>query len=136
MSIKAIETGTNQLLCEVRDRVAIITLNRPEVRNALGNIITPALRQMILDRGEDPDVGALVLTGSGTAFCAGGDVKGMGASSKKKEPTREQKITRLKEGQRTLTGRLRNLRKPTIAAMPGPASGDGLAIALDCDIII
>ena len=62
MSIKAIETGTNQLLCEVRDRVAIITLNRPEVRNALGNTITPALRQMIRDRGEDPEVGALLLT--------------------------------------------------------------------------
>ncbi len=136
MSTKVIETGTNQLICEVRDRVAIITLNRPEARNALGNIITPALRQMIRDRGEDPDVGALVLTGSGTAFCAGGDVKGMAASSTEKETTNEQKITRLKEGQRTLTGRLRNLRKPTIAAMPGPAAGAGLAIALACDIRI
>ena len=80
MSVKTIETGTDQLLCEVRDTVAIITLNRPEVRNALGNTITPALRQMIRDRGEDPDVGALLLTGSGTAFCAGGDIKGMGDS--------------------------------------------------------
>ncbi|SVE58067.1 uncharacterized protein METZ01_LOCUS510921, partial [marine metagenome] len=110
MSIKAIETCTNQLLCEVRDSVAIITLNRPKVRNALGNTITPALRQMIRDRGEDPDVGALLLTGSGTAFCAGGDVKGMGASLIKKETTREQKIGHLKEGQRTLTGSLRSLR--------------------------
>ena len=136
MSIKAIETGTNQLLCEVRDSVAIITLNRPKVRNALGNTITPALRQMIRDRGEDPDVGALLLTGSGTAFCAGGDVKGMGASLIKKETTREQKISHLKEGQRTLTGSLRSLRKPTVAAIPGPAAGAGLAIALACDIRI
>ena len=136
MTTKTIETGTNQLLCEVRDNVAIITLNRPEVRNALGNTITPALRQMIRDRGKDPEIGALLLTGSGTAFCAGGDVKGMGTSSKKEKMTNEQKITRLKEGQRTLTGNLRNLRMPTVAALPGPAAGAGLAIALACDIRI
>ena len=87
MTTKTIETGTNQLMCEVRDHVAIITLNRPEVRNALGNTITPALRQMIRDRGNDPEIGALLLTGSGTAFCAGGDVKGMGTSSKKEKMT-------------------------------------------------
>ena len=74
-----IDTGTNELLCVIRDRVAIITLNRPEVRNAMSDALTPALRNMIKACGENPDVGALLITGAGTAFCAGGNVKGMGA---------------------------------------------------------
>ena len=136
MVTKIIDTGTDQLLCEVKDSVAVITLNRPEVRNALGDTITPALRRMIRDRGQDSDVGALLLTSSGTAFCAGGDIKGMATSSPKTETTFEQKVAQLRERQRTLTGALRQLRKPTIAAMPGPAAGAGLAIALACDIRI
>src|SRR5437870_5290650 len=75
----AIDTGTDELLCVIRDRVAIITLNRPEVRNAMSDTLTPALRAMIKACGENPDVGVLLLTGAGAAFCAGGNVKGMGA---------------------------------------------------------
>ncbi|MBY9039599.1 enoyl-CoA hydratase/isomerase family protein, partial [Pseudomonas fluorescens] len=74
-----IDTGTNELLCVIRDRVAVITLNRPEARNSLSDTLTPALRSMIRTCGESPDVGALLLTGAGEAFCAGGNVKGMGA---------------------------------------------------------
>ena len=73
-----IDTGTSELLCEIRDRVALITLNRPEARNALSDHLTPALRRMIKQCGDDPGVGALLITGAGTAFCAGGDVKGIG----------------------------------------------------------
>ena len=76
-----IDTGTTELLCSVRDGVALITLNRPEARNAMSDRLTPALRRMIKERGDDPDVGALLITGAGTAFCAGGDVKGMGDNS-------------------------------------------------------
>lgn len=136
MATGSIDTGTDQLLCEVREQVAVITLNRPESRNALGNIITPALRRMIRERDEDPDVGALLITGAGTAFCAGGDVKGMANSSPAVEMTLDQKVARLKERQRTLTGALVAVRKPTVAALPGPAAGAGLAIALACDIRI
>jgi enoyl-CoA hydratase/carnithine racemase len=134
----AIDTGTNELLCAVRDRVAIITLNRPEARNALSDHLSPALRRMIKSCGENPDVGAVLLTGAGTAFCAGGDVKGMGAhrDPNKLAMSSEEKITDLKERQRLLTGALYGLRKPTIAALPGPAAGAGLAIALACDIRI
>ena len=57
-----IDTGTTELLCEVRDGVAIITLNRPEARNALSDKLTPALRTQIRERGEDPEVGALLIT--------------------------------------------------------------------------
>src|ERR1700721_528507 len=83
-----IDTGTNELLCAIRDRVAVITLNRPEARNALSDHLTPALRGMIKTCGENPDVGALLITGAGTAFCAGGDVKGMGAHPAKKKRKR------------------------------------------------
>ena len=55
----AIDTGTSELLCVIRERVAIITLNRPEVRNALSDHLTPALRTMNKACGENPEVGAL-----------------------------------------------------------------------------
>ena len=124
-----IDTGTDELLCVIRDRVAIITLNRPEVRNALSDNLTPALRTMIKTCGENPEVGALLITGAGTAFCAGGNVKGMGAhrDKKKLEMSYDEKVADLQERQRLLTGALVSVRKPTIAALPGPAVGAGLA---------
>jgi enoyl-CoA hydratase/carnithine racemase len=135
---KIIDTGTNELLCTVRDRVAIITLNRPEARNALSDHLTPALRTMIRTCGEDPNVGVLLITGAGTAFCAGGDVKGMGAnrSAAKQAMSFDDKVADLQERQRLLTGALVSVRKPTIAALPGAAAGAGLAIAMACDIRI
>ena len=132
----AIDTGTDQLLCEIRQDVAVITLNRPEARNALSDDLTPALRRMIKARGEDPAVGALLLTGAGAAFCAGGDVKGMGKGGRKAAMSDEERIEDLKVRQRTLTGALFHCPKPTIAALPGPAAGAGLAIAMACDIRI
>jgi 1,4-dihydroxy-2-naphthoyl-CoA synthase len=133
-----IGTGTDELLCAIRDRVAIITLNRPEVRNALSDNLTPALRTMIKTCGENPDVGVLLITGAGTAFCAGGNIKGMGAhrDKKKLEMSYDEKVADLQERQRLLTGALVSVRKPTIAALPGPAVGAGLAIAMACDIRI
>ncbi len=135
---RSIDTGTNELLCEVRDRVAVITLNRPEARNALSDHLTPALRTMIRVCGEDPSVGALLITGAGTAFCSGGDVKGMGANTNpaKVAMSSDERIADLQERQRLLTGALVAVRKPTIAALPGPAAGAGLAIAMACDIRI
>jgi enoyl-CoA hydratase/carnithine racemase len=129
-----IDTGTGQLLCELRERVAVVTLNRPEARNALSDELTPALRRMIRWAGDSGDVGALLITGAGDAFCAGGDVKGMGGRDAGPPLTQEQKIARLKERQRTLTGTLVGLPKPTVATLPGPAAGAGLSIALACDI--
>src|SRR5436305_12868303 len=130
----AIDTGTNELLCAIRDRVAVITLNRPEVRNALSDNLTPALRNMVKTCGENSDVGALLITGAGTAFCAGGDVKGMGA---RRDPKRlamsyDEKVADLQERQRLLTGALVSVRKPTIAALPGPAVGAGPALRTAC----
>jgi len=131
-----VDTGTSELLCEIRDRVALITLNRPEARNALSDRLTPALRRMIKQCGDDPKIGALLITGAGNAFCAGGDVKGMGGNSTKAEVAFEERVADLRTKQRTLTGVLVAVRKPTIAALPGPAAGAGLALALACDIRI
>lgn len=130
-----IDTGTEQVLAEIREGVATLTLNRPEARNALSDELTPALRRMIRAFGENDNVGALVITGAGTAFCAGGDVKGMG-DNRKRQMTPEEAVADLQERQRTLTGALVRLRVPTIAALPGPAAGAGLALALACDIRI
>jgi enoyl-CoA hydratase/carnithine racemase len=137
-AVKVIDTGTSELLCEIRERVAVITLNRPEARNSLSDHLTPALRTMIRTCGENPDVGALLITGAGTAFCSGGDVKGMGAHRKQAvlEMSFDERVADLQERQRLLTGALVAVRKPTIAALPGPAAGAGLAIAMACDIRI
>jgi enoyl-CoA hydratase/carnithine racemase len=131
-----IDTGTGELLCEIRGRVAVITLNRPAARNSLSDYLTPALRRMIKQCGDDPNVGALLITGAGTAFCAGGDVKGMGSNSGKEEIAFEERVVDLRIKQRTLTGALVAVRKPTVAALPGPAAGAGMALALACDIRI
>src|SRR3954447_6690549 len=134
----SIDTGTDELLCAIRDRVAVITLNRPEARNALSDTMSPALRSMIKSCGENPQVGALLITGAGNAFCAGGNVKGMGAhrDKKKLDMSHDERVADLQERQRLLTGALIAVRKPTIAALPGPAVGAGLALALACDIRI
>jgi enoyl-CoA hydratase/carnithine racemase len=138
MSEIKIDTGTNELLCVIRDRVATITLNRPEARNAMSDNLTPALRNMIRTCGESSDVVVLLITGAGNAFCAGGNVKGMGAHRDKAKVAMsyEEKVADLQERQRLLTGALISVRKPTIAALPGPAVGAGLALAMACDIRI
>lgn len=131
-----IDTGTTELLCSIRDRVAVVTLNRPEARNALSDRLTPALRRMVRLCADDERVGALLITGAGAAFCAGGDIKGMGNRRGKDVVPTEERVADLRNKQRTLTGALVGLRKPTVAALPGPAAGAGLAIALACDIRI
>jgi enoyl-CoA hydratase/carnithine racemase len=131
-----VETGTDELLCTVSDRVATITLNRPQARNSLSDKLTPALRTMIRQCGDDAEVGAVLITGAGDAFCAGGDVKSMGTGTAKPDRTFGERVTELMVRQRTLTGAIVALRKPTIAALPGAAAGAGMALALACDIRI
>ena len=69
-----IDTGTNELLCEVKNGVAVLTLNRPEKRNSLSDVLTPALREMVQKLDERSDVRCLVITGDFYSFCAGGDL--------------------------------------------------------------
>lgn len=141
LAAKTLDTGTDQLLCDIENGVATITLNRPDKRNALSNELTPALRQTLLAVEADPAVRCVVITGAGKAFCSGGDVSGMGGGapavpSDAPRPTLEDAVRRLQHGQETLTLRLFDLAKPTIAALPGAAAGAGMSIALACDLRI
>jgi 2-(1,2-epoxy-1,2-dihydrophenyl)acetyl-CoA isomerase len=133
-------TGTDQLLCDIEGGIATITLNRPEKRNALSDQLTPALRETLLAVERDPSVRCVIVTGAGRAFCSGGDVSGMGGGGSPAtgapRPTIEDAIRKLQHGQETLTLRLFELAKPTIAVLPGPAAGAGLSIALACDLRI
>ena len=136
-----IDTGTEELLCSIEDRVATVTLNKPHKKNALGDILTPALREILLVLEADKRVGTVMLTGAGNAFCAGGDVSEMGSSNAPKPkpedlPTTEEKVSNLIRKQESLTLRLYELSKPTIAALPGAAAGAGLSIALATDLRI
>ena len=135
-----LDTGTDELLCSVDDRVATITLNRPERKNALSDNLTPALRQTLLELNTAQEVGCIVITGAGNAFCAGGDVSGMGGGSNDEKPAHkpsiQDRVKTLQHKQETLTLRLFEHAKPTIASLPGPAVGAGMCIALACDIRI
>src|ERR1700744_1552101 len=120
-----IDTGTNELLCAVREGVAVIILNRPEARNAMSPDLTAALRSQIKARAEDESVGALLITGAGTAFCSGGDVKAMGGRSPRGAMSFEAPLADLRWRQTNLRGALFAVRTPTVAALPGAAAGAG-----------
>lgn len=137
MTTRTLDTGTEMLLGSVTDGVATLTLNNPTKRNALGNEMTPALRRMLLETETDPDVRVLVLTGAEGAFCAGGDIGGMGNTlAGGKTPDTDDMISRLREAQNTASLRLYEYSKPTIAALPGAAAGAGMSLALACDLRI
>jgi 2-(1,2-epoxy-1,2-dihydrophenyl)acetyl-CoA isomerase len=132
-----IDTGTDDLLAEVRDRVAVLTMNRPERRNAFSLEMTAALGRVLADIEADPHIGCVVLTGAGGAFSAGGDVKNMaaqGASPAAAAEGIDAAIHRQRLSHRATSGRLWQMPKPTIAALPGPAAGAGLSLALACDL--
>ena len=134
-----IETGTEELLATLVDGVATLTLNRPQARNALSDTLSPALRRIIAGLAEMEEARCVVVTGAGTAFCAGGDVKAMGGRSTPRPDaprTPEEAAADLTERQLTLTGALYALPMPTIASLPGPAAGAGFSIALACDLRI
>jgi 2-(1,2-epoxy-1,2-dihydrophenyl)acetyl-CoA isomerase len=124
----------NVILTEVRDRVATLTLNRPDKLNALSRDLLGKAATQLREWGRDPEVGAIVVTGSGRAFCAGGDVSAMASGSGVGSgATLEQQIDNLREAQ-DLSWLLYNLPKVTIAAVNGHAVGAGLGIALACDL--
>jgi enoyl-CoA hydratase/carnithine racemase len=132
------ETGTDQLLLELRDRVATLTLNRPQARNAMTPELTGALRKAIAWAATEPEVGVLLITGAGSAFCSGADVKAMGrgASGSAERPSAESQFQEMRARHHEISGALQRMRKPSIAALPGPAAGAGMAIALACDLRI
>lgn len=126
-------TGTNDLLAHVEDGIAVLTMNRPERRNALSGEMLEALGATLAACESDGDVAVVVLTGAGGAFCAGGDVKGMAARDGAADDI-DTRIHRQRLSQRATSGRLYQMPKPTIAALPGAAAGAGLSLALACDL--
>lgn len=131
-----VDTGTEHLLAEVEDGVGVLTLNRPERRNALSDEMLGALGETLEAFESDPAVRCVVVTGAGGAFCAGGDVKGMAErdAATGPRPSIDEVIARQRLSQRATSGKLWSLPKPTIACIPGAAAGAGLSIALSCDL--
>lgn len=127
---------STQLECRLTDRVYVITLNRPEARNALSPDLTRNLRAAIASAARAEQVGALLITAAGNAFCAGGDVKAMGQRESGSIPSLEEQFQEMRARHHEISGALYRMRKPTIAALPGPAAGAGMALALACDLRI
>ena len=112
-------------------------MNRPEARNAMSADMMGAMSEAIPRLAEDQKVRAVVLTGAGGAFCAGGDVKGFAADASgtgTREPvTVEQRAAGLRAGTR-ISELLYEMPKPTLAVIPGATAGAGLSLALACDL--
>lgn len=133
----AIDTGTQDLLADLDAGVLTLTLNRPEARNAMSGAMTAALADQLAKAELDPEVKVVVVTGAGKGFCAGGDVKGMDESNQGGGGASiDAAIHRQRVNQRATAGRLFKMPKPTLAALPGPAAGAGLSLALACDMRI
>ncbi len=116
--------------------VAVIALNRPDKRNAINNDMRADLNAVLDWADQSPDVLAVVLTGRGKGFCAGGDIAAM--RERLSAPAGRVGINGWQRQRRThhLLTRLHDLPKPTIAAVNGAAAGLGCDLALCCDFVI
>jgi enoyl-CoA hydratase len=119
-------TYTN-LLTETRESVALITINRPQALNALNSELLTELAAAIATFGTDPQIGAIVLTGSPKAFAAGADIKQMAQATP---------VEMMNNGISQLLDAVRNSAKPVIAAVSGYCLGGGFELALACDILL
>jgi len=118
---------TEPVLVAVADGIATITLNRPEVRNAINRPLRRGLAAALNQAEADPAVSAMVLTGAGPAFCAGLDLKELGSR------------TSDVASNETSTGSVKpfpDRTKPLIGAVNGPAITGGFELALNCDFLI
>ena len=114
---------------ELRDGVALCTLNRPDALNSITREGHHELEALFTQLADDRAVKAVVLTGAGRAFCAGGDVKGMDPDAY------DSPAGIFDSGARNLLARLLSIEKPVIAAVNGDAVGLGATLALACDVI-
>lgn len=121
------------LLYEVSDGVATVTLNRPEVLNAFSTPMQRELAAVVLRLADDDAVRAVVLTGAGRAFCAGGDIGEMEGAA---DPTPLASRNKLHRMLTSVLIPLVRLEKPVIAAVNGVAVGAGMNLALAADITV
>jgi 2-(1,2-epoxy-1,2-dihydrophenyl)acetyl-CoA isomerase len=133
---------SQDLIETVEDGVATLTMNRPEARNALTGAMQAALSEALPRLAADRSVRAVVLTGAGGAFCAGGDVKGFAARTSGAGAAEggggfdmEARAQGLRAGTEVCRW-LHEMPKPTLAVIGGPAAGAGLSLALACDLRI
>lgn len=128
---------SNDLLIRNEGRLRIITLNRPERMNALTPQLHHRLQDAVGAAAEAGEVGAVVLTGAGRAFCSGGDVRKSSqdaAQAARPETIEERADAIMAHGRTAIT--LHRMGKPTIALVNGAAAGSGMALALACDMRI
>jgi len=126
------DAAKQDVIYQVADHVATLTINRPEVQNTISGPMLDALTQHLLAANEDRDVRAIVITGSGRFFCAGLDLRGGdigGGLSSNAGPANL-------DLRNTLPTVLHAVDKPTICALNGSAAGYGMDLALGCDIRI
>lgn len=121
------------LLVERRERVTILTLNRPDRLNALSYELREGIIQACQDVRDDDDVWAVVLTGTGRGFCSGVDLRSAPASEDA-QPRRQERLDVYGWVGRLAMALYRTLDKPIIAAVNGVAAGAGMSMALACDI--
>lgn len=133
------QTMTQDLIETIEGGIATLTMNRPEARNALSLDIFNGLSEALPRLAKDPAVRLVVLTGTGAAFCSGGDVKGFarraGGADAAAALSFDDRVTDLRERMEVARW-LHEMPKPTLAVIPGPAAGAGLSLALACDLRI
>lgn len=126
-------TPDQELLAHTQAHVRVLTLNRPERRNALSRSLIAALASAVLDADADDDVRAIVLTGTGgTAFCSGADLKEIRGNDDRGVEFRSP----MHRVERSIFEIVLESKKPTIAALNGSAVAGGFELALACDLRI
>lgn len=131
---RIVDSGTTHVYAEVRSGVGEVVLNRPDRRNALSDEMQSGSRRILVELDGAADVGAVLITGAGGAFCAGGDVKEFAATGGAGAATPDgvaDRVARQRDNQRATVGKMYGMSKPVVAALPGAAAGLGLALAAD-----
>ncbi|MGQ9646530.1 MAG: enoyl-CoA hydratase/isomerase family protein [Thermodesulfobacteriota bacterium] len=120
------------LLFDVKDGIAHLTLNRPEALNSINLELSKDLMQAVLECDEDPRIRAVVLSGNGRLFCAGGDLKTF-TTQGERLPYYVKEVTTYLHG---AVSRLTRMDPPVVAAVHGFAVGAGMSLALACDLVV
>ena len=122
-----------QIIYEKRNRVAKVTLNRPEKLNAYSEAMAHEILAALSDARDDDEIRAVIITGAGRGFCSGGDVSRDFQYPSRYRGHPMEAMLEMRENMHQLVTFLQRFDKPTIAAVNGPAVAGGLTLALCCD---